>query len=146
MGATLWLAPREVSSDPEALPLALIAAADHRRYAALILLALVCRDIPSLRLINLGGEAGPEALVARWARPGRQIFNTHGLRSHRFGQLGRNHRRFTGNHRQTASNYGLLVIDPTIENGLCLLPRGETGELCVTGPGVAAGDPRLAPT
>jgi non-ribosomal peptide synthetase component F len=36
-------------------------------------------------------------------------------------------------------NYGLLVIDPAVENGLRLLPCGETGELCITGPGVAAG-------
>ena len=44
-------------------------------------------------------------------------------------------------------NYGLLVIeviDPdSIVNGvvppLKILPFGETGELCITGPGVAAG-------
>jgi non-ribosomal peptide synthetase-like protein len=36
-------------------------------------------------------------------------------------------------------NYGLLVIRPGMEDGLMLLPRGETGELCITGPGVAAG-------
>ena len=36
-------------------------------------------------------------------------------------------------------NYRLLVIDPAVEAGLHLLPRGETGELCISGPGVAAG-------
>jgi non-ribosomal peptide synthetase component F len=31
-----------------------------------------------LRLINLGGEMCPQALVASWATPGRQMFNTYG--------------------------------------------------------------------
>ena len=30
----------------------------------------------------------------------------------------------------------LLVINPSLENGLTLLPRGEVGELCITGPDV----------
>jgi non-ribosomal peptide synthetase component F len=36
-------------------------------------------------------------------------------------------------------NYGMLIIDPSMENGLQLLPRGAIGELCITGPGVAVG-------
>ena len=36
-------------------------------------------------------------------------------------------------------NYALLVIAPDVEQGLRLLPRGEVGELCITGPGVASG-------
>ncbi|MGK6309743.1 hypothetical protein [Variovorax sp. DT-64] len=37
-------------------------------------------------------------------------------------------------------NYALFVIAPEVEEkGLVLLPRGETGELCISGPGVAAG-------
>jgi non-ribosomal peptide synthetase component F len=33
---------------------------------------------PSIRLINLGGEACPPALVTRLARPGLRILNTYG--------------------------------------------------------------------
>ncbi|HXE40808.1 MAG TPA: Pls/PosA family non-ribosomal peptide synthetase [Azonexus sp.] len=140
VGATLWIAPREVSADPEALPQALIEQQISVLHAVPTLLALFACDIPNLRLINLGGEACPEALVARWARPGRQIFNTYGpteatvsasLAELQAGQpvtIGR-----------PLPNYGLLVIDPAVENGLRLLPRGETGELCISGPGVAAG-------
>lgn len=140
VGATLWQAPREVSADPEALPLALSGQGISVLHAVPTLLALFSCDVPSLRLINLGGEACPEALVARWARPGRQLFNTYGpteatvsasLAELQAGQpvsIGR-----------PLPNYGLLVIDPAVENGLRLLPRGETGELCIFGPGVAAG-------
>ncbi|HEY3432987.1 MAG TPA: Pls/PosA family non-ribosomal peptide synthetase [Rhodocyclaceae bacterium] len=140
VGATLWLAPREVTADPDALPLALIEQQITVLHAVPTLLALFSRDIPNLRLINLGGEACPEALVARWARPGRQVFNTYGpteatvsasLAELQAGQP------VTIGH--PLPNYGLLVIDPAVEKGLRLLPRGETGELCITGPGVAAG-------
>jgi len=140
VGATLWIAPREVAADPEALTLALIEQQITVLHAVPTLLALFARDIPSLRLINLGGEACPETLVTRWAGSGRQIFNTYGpteatvsasLAELQAGQpvsIGR-----------PLPNYSLLVIDPALENGLRLLPLGATGELCISGPGVAAG-------
>ncbi len=140
VGATLWLAPREVCADPEVLPQALIEQRITVLHAVPTLLALFACDVPNLRLINLGGEACPEALVARWARPGRRIFNTYGpteatvsasLAELQAGQpvsIGR-----------PLPNYGLLVVDPAVEQGLRLVPLGATGELCITGPGVAVG-------
>ncbi len=140
VGATLWLAPREVCADPEALPQAMIEQRITVLHAVPTLLALFACDVPNLRLINLGGEACPEALVARWARPGRRIFNTYGpteatvsasLAELQAGQpvsIGR-----------PLPNYGLLVVDPAVEQGLRLVPLGATGELCITGPGVAVG-------
>lgn len=140
VGATLWIAPKELATDPEALPKALIEHGITVFHAVPTLLALFAQDVPTLRLINLGGEACPESLAARWANDHRQLFNTYGpteatvsasLAELRPGQpvtIGR-----------PLPNYGLLVIDAAIENGLRLLPRGETGELCITGPGIAAG-------
>lgn len=140
VGATLWIAPREVTADPDALPLALIEQQISVLHAVPTLLALFSRDIPNLRLINLGGEACPEALVARWARPGRQVFNTYGPTeatvSASLAELQAGEPVTIG---RPLPNYNLLVIDPAVENGLRLLPRGETGELCISGPGVAAG-------
>jgi non-ribosomal peptide synthetase-like protein len=144
VGATLWLAPREITADPDALPLALIEQQISVLHAVPTLLALFSRDIPNLRLINLGGEACPEALVGRWARPGRQIFNTYGPTettvSASLAELQAGQPVTIG---KPLPNYGLLVIDPAVEagaaTGLRLLSLGETGELCITGPGIAAG-------
>ncbi|HSN63097.1 MAG TPA: amino acid adenylation domain-containing protein, partial [Azonexus sp.] len=140
VGATLWIAPREVAADPEALPQALIDQKISVLHAVPTLLALFARDIPDLRLINLGGEACPEALVARWARPGRQIFNTYGPPEATVSaSLAELHAGQPVTIGLPLPNYQLLVIDPAVEAGLHLLPRGETGELCISGPGVAAG-------
>ncbi|MES2092014.1 MAG: amino acid adenylation domain-containing protein, partial [Pseudomonadota bacterium] len=139
-GATLWIAPKEVASDPEALPQALIEHQVTVLHAVPTLLALFHQDVPSLRLINLGGEMCPQSLVARWARPGRQVFNTYGPTeatvSASLAELQANEPVTIG---RPLPNYGLLVINPALENGLVLMPRGEVGELCITGPGVAAG-------
>src|SRR5450830_472315 len=140
-GATLWLAPKDVASDPEALPLALMAQQITVLHAVPTLLALFAQDVPSLRLINLGGEMCPPSLVARWATPGRRVFNTYGPTeatvSASLAELHANEPVTIG---RPLPNYGLFVIHPAVEeNGLVLLPRGDVGELCITGPGVAAG-------
>ncbi|MGJ7511826.1 Pls/PosA family non-ribosomal peptide synthetase [Variovorax sp. GT1P44] len=140
VGATLWIAPKAIASDPEALPKALIEQRISVLHAVPTLLALFDRDVPGLRLINLGGEMCPASLVARWAADDRQIFNSYGpteatvsasmaeLRAGETVTIGR-----------PLPNYALLVIAPDVEQGLRLLPRGEVGELCIAGPGVASG-------
>ncbi|HEX8884399.1 MAG TPA: Pls/PosA family non-ribosomal peptide synthetase, partial [Noviherbaspirillum sp.] len=142
VGATLWIAPRAVATDPEALPQALAVNGVTVLHAVPTLLALFEQDVPSLRIINLGGEMCPQALVARWTREGRQVFNSYGpteatvsasmtvLRSGEPVTIG-----------SPLPNYGLLVLDTGSgdANALRLAPRGEAGELCITGPGVARG-------
>jgi len=139
-GATLWIAPKDVATDPEALPLALIENQVTVLHAVPTLLALFTRDVPTLRLINLGGEMCPQSLVDRWTRADRQIFNTYGPTeatvSASLALLQANEPVTIG---RPLPNYGLFVIAPDVENGLTLLPPGEVGELCITGPGVAAG-------
>ncbi|QJQ04639.1 amino acid adenylation domain-containing protein [Undibacterium piscinae] len=139
-GACLWIAPREVALDPDALPHELDQNQVTVLHAVPTLLALFSRDVPSLRIINLGGEMCPESLVARWVKPGRRLFNTYGPTeatvSASLAELHLNEPVTIG---KPLPNYGLLVIDVAVENGLRLLPRGETGELCITGPGVAEG-------
>lgn len=78
VGATLWIAPKMLVSDPDALPAALIAQRITVLHAVPTLLALFSQDVPGLRLINLGGEMCPDTLVERWAAPTRQLFNTYG--------------------------------------------------------------------
>jgi non-ribosomal peptide synthetase-like protein len=140
VGATLWLAPQEITADPDALPQALIDQNITVLHAVPTLLALFSKDVPNLRLINLGGEACPATLVEHWARPGRQMFNTYGpTEATVSASLAELHPGAAVTIGEPLPNYGLLVIAPDVENGLRLLPLGETGELCITGPGVAAG-------
>jgi non-ribosomal peptide synthetase-like protein len=140
VGATLWLAPKEITGDPEALPAALREQKISVLHAVPTLLSLFADDVPGLRLINLGGEACPATLVDRWATPGRQLFNTYGpTEATVSASLAELHAGEPVTIGTPLPNYNLLVIDPAVENGLRLLPAGESGELCITGPGVAAG-------
>ncbi len=158
-GATLWLGPKDISADPETLPRMLAEQQVTVLHAVPTLLALFNQEVPSLRLINLGGEMCPEALVERWSRPGRQMFNTYGpTEATVSASLARLQPGQPVTIGSPLPNYGLLVI-ATEEMALAasamasdaasdmrskaaplrLLARGETGELCITGPGLADG-------
>ncbi len=136
VGATLWLAPREIVGDPDALPRVLEENRITVLHAVPTLLALFPRDVPGLRMINLGGEMCPQALVDRWAGPQRQLFNTYGpTEATVSASLAELHAGEPVTIGKPLPNYGLLVVDSELK----LLPPGETGELCIIGPGVAAG-------
>ena len=136
VGATLWLAPPHVVSDPDALPAILESNHISVLHAVPTLLALFPRDVTGLRLINLGGEMCPQSLVERWATAERKLFNTYGPTeatvSASIAQLQRGIAVTIG---RPLPNYGLLVVDEK----LAVLPAGQTGELCIIGPGVALG-------
>jgi non-ribosomal peptide synthetase-like protein len=138
VGATLWIGPKEVAADPEALPRMLAANRVTVLHAVPTLLALFSEDAASVRLINLGGEMCPPSLVERFARPGRQMFNTYGPTE---ATVSASLARLAPGRPITIGtplpNYGLLVVD--VASPLTLQPRGATGELCITGPGLALG-------
>jgi non-ribosomal peptide synthetase-like protein len=140
VGATLWIAAKELATDPETLPQALFEQKVTVLHAVPTLLALFNRELPSLRIINLGGEACPESLANKWATPERKMFNTYGPTeatvSASLAQLHANEAVTIG---LPLPNYILLVVDPDPSTNLRLLDRGETGELCISGPGVAIG-------
>jgi non-ribosomal peptide synthetase-like protein len=136
VGATLWLAPREITGDPDALAQAIEDNNISVLHAVPTLLALITLDMRSLRLINLGGEMCPQRLVERWASPERQLFNTYGpTEATVSASLAQLHRGEPVTIGRPLPNYGLLVVDAELK----LLPHGQTGELCITGPGVAQG-------
>ncbi|MGK5081049.1 Pls/PosA family non-ribosomal peptide synthetase [Janthinobacterium sp. HLX7-2] len=143
VGATLWLGPKDISGDPEALPRALAANHVTVLHAVPTLLALFAEEVPSLRLINLGGEMCPESLVERWSRPGRAMFNTYGPTEATVScSLARLRPGEPVTIGTPLPNYGLLVLqvaEPGENRPLTLLARGETGELCIIGPGLAEG-------
>lgn len=100
------------------------------------LLSILEEDIPTVRLLILGGEACPASLVARWCKPGRRFFNTYGPTEATViatyveclpGQpvtIGR-----------AVPGYHVDVRDEQMRP----LPPGVAGELCISGPGLARG-------
>lgn len=100
------------------------------------LLATIPRELPTLRTLLVGGEACPAGLVERWATPRRRMLNTYGptettvtctwgeLRPGRPVTIGR-----------PVPTYSAIILDDELRE----VPRGEVGELCIGGPGVAVG-------
>ncbi len=135
-GASLFVATAEMMGEPDKLPGLLEANRVTVLDTVPTLLALLPRDIASLRLIILGGEACPPSVANRWCRPGRKIFNSYGptettvvatvaeVRSGAPVTIGR-----------PIANYTCYVAGER----LALLPPGVEGELLIGGPGVAKG-------
>ena len=91
--------------------------------------------MPNLRIINLGGEMCPEFLAAL-GRAGPRMYNTYGPTettvSASLAELLPGQPVTIGT---PLPNYGMLIRG---EDG-AVLPQGQVGELCITGPGVAGG-------
>jgi non-ribosomal peptide synthetase-like protein len=100
------------------------------------LLSLLEGDLPTVRLLILGGEPCPQSLVARWWRPGRRMVNTYGPTEttviatwsdcdpRRPVTIGR-----------SLSGYTVHLLDEHLRP----VRYGEPGEICIGGPGVARG-------
>ena len=136
VGATLFVATQAIMGDADRLPDVM----DEARVTVLdtvpTLLSMLPRDVPSLRIIILGGEACPPAIAQRWCRPGRTIFNSYGpteatvvatVSEVKAGEpvtIG-----------QPIPNYTCYVVDDAMN----LVDAGVEGELLIGGPGVARG-------
>ena len=100
------------------------------------LLATLDRDLPSLRLLLVGGEACPRDLVQRWSRPGRRMLNTYGPTettvTATWAELTPDKPVTIGRPLPT---YSVHILNETAH----LVSKGEVGEICIGGPGVARG-------
>lgn len=100
------------------------------------LLSMVEKDIPTLRVIIFGGEVCPKELAARWHRPGRRLFNCYGPTE---TTIAATSALILPNMPITIGiaipNYKTYIVGDDLK----LLPPGESGELCIGGPGVARG-------
>ena len=100
------------------------------------LLATMDRDVPSLRLLLVGGEACPADLARRWCRVDRRMLNTYGPTE-----------------TTVTATWTELLPDKSVTIGVPLptysvhildeqqhsVATGEIGEICIGGPGVARG-------
>ncbi len=136
VGASLFVATREILGEADALPDVLNTAGVTVLDTVPTLLGLLSRDIPSLRLIILGGEACPPSLGTRWCRPGRTIYNSYGpteatvVATAALVEPGE-----PVTIGGPIPNYTCYVVDEHLN----LLDRGQEGELLIGGPGVARG-------
>ncbi len=92
-------------------------------------------ELPDLRLLYVGGEALPDDLVERWAR-GRRLVNGYGPTECTVTVV-------RGDVRVGET---VTIGDPVpghtawvLDTDLCEVPRGEPGELCLAGIGLARG-------
>ena len=100
------------------------------------LLAVVPVQPPTLRLINLGGEACPPDLARRWARPGLRLLNTYGPTE----------TTVTATWAELSADAPVTIGTPLpgyrawiVDEALHPVAPGLSGELVIGGPGVGEG-------
>ena len=135
-GATLVVATLEMLRAGPDLPRLLAAARVTVLSCVPTLLSMMDGDIPSLRLLIVGGEACHLNHIRRWSKPGRRMVNTYGPTE-----------------ATVISTYGDVQPDEPVTIGRPLpgyrvyilneekqpVPSGEIGELYIGGIGLARG-------
>lgn len=100
------------------------------------LLSMLDDDLPTVRLLILGGEACPQELAARWYRPGRRVVNTYGPTEATviatFADCDPARPVTIG---KPVPGYHVCVLDEQMRP----VPPGVTGEIHIGGPGLARG-------
>ena len=101
------------------------------------LLASIERDLPLLRVLLVGGEACPPALVKRWSRPGRAMLNSYGpTEATVTATLGRLLPNAPVTIGRPLPTYSIVILDAERDEALAL---GVAGEIGIAGIGVAEG-------
>ncbi len=100
------------------------------------LLAMMEQDVPSVRLLILGGEACPPDLVKRWWKPGRRVVNTYGpTEATVIATYTECHPNQPVTIGRPLPNYSACILDEQMQPA----PPGVAGELCLGGIGLARG-------
>ncbi|MCC8425583.1 Pls/PosA family non-ribosomal peptide synthetase [Mucilaginibacter sp. UR6-11] len=139
-GATLWVSDNTTSKAIDELGDVIRQQNITILHAVPSLLAVMDDNINSLRLVNAGGEACTPQVLAKWARPGIDFYNSYGPTettvTATIAALNKDDKIVIGD---PLPNYNLAVVDADLN----LVPVGEEGELVITGPGVATGYVKL---
>jgi non-ribosomal peptide synthetase-like protein len=135
-GASIWVADATTAKSIDELSDVLKREKITILHAVPSLLGIMDDDIPSLRLINAGGEACTQQVLSRWATPARRFYNSYGpTETTVSATMALLHQGDEITIGQPIPNYDLAVVDAQLQP----LPRGERGELVITGPGVCDG-------
>jgi non-ribosomal peptide synthetase-like protein len=135
-GATMWVADAATAKSIDELDDVLRQQRITILHAVPSLLAVMEDDVPSLRIVNAGGEACTAQVLSRWSVPSRRFFNSYGPTettvTATLAELKPEDRITIG---KPLPNYHLAVVDEQLN----ILPAGERGELVITGAGVCKG-------
>jgi len=135
-GATLFVADAATAKSIDELDEVLRRQRITVLHAVPSLLAVMEDDVPLLRIVNAGGEACTTQVLSRWSVPTRRFYNSYGptettvtssliaLKPGDAITIG-----------TPLPNYNLAIVDEKLN----ILPRGEKGELIITGAGVCKG-------
>lgn len=139
-GATLWVADNTTSKAVDELSDTLKKENITVLHAVPSLLAVMDDSIPSLRMVNAGGEACTAQVLAKWSKPGIRFYNSYGPTettvTATMAALKPGDPIVIGD---PLPNYNLAVVNEFMN----LVPVGEAGELVITGPGVSTGYVKL---
>ncbi|HXZ18052.1 MAG TPA: amino acid adenylation domain-containing protein, partial [Roseiarcus sp.] len=136
VGATLFVATPEILGETEELPDILEEAKVTVLDTVPTLLAVLPRDVKTLRTIILGGEACPPSVADRWARVGRTIYNGYGpTEATVVATIAEVWPKEPVTIGKPIPNYSCYVVNDSLEP----VPAGVEGELLIGGPGVAQG-------
>jgi len=136
-GATIWVADATTAKSVDELSDVLRNNQITILHAVPSLLAVMDDNIPTLRLVNAGGEACTPAVLNRWSKPGKNIFyNSYGPTettvTSTMAPLNPGDAISIGG---PLPNYDLAVVDDDFN----LLDYGQQGQLVISGPGVCEG-------
>ncbi len=136
VGAALFVASPDVLGEAEKLPDVMREAGVTVLDTVPTLLSLLPRDVPSLRIIILGGEACPPGVAERWCKNGRRIFNSYGpTEATVVATVAEVLPGVPVTIGKPIPNYTCYVVD----EAMALVGAGAEGELLIGGPGVAKG-------
>lgn len=100
------------------------------------LLSMWDEDIPTLRLLIVGGEDCPKRIVERWVKPGRRMINTYGpTETTVIATYAECDPQLPVTIGKPLPNYQLYIMDEEQNE----VDDGESGELYIGGPGLARG-------
>ena len=143
-GATLVVGTQKMTQAGPALSRLLTAAGVTVLSCVPTLLAMLEEDIPTVRLLILGGEECPQKLVERWCKPGRRMVNTYGPTEATviatYAECAPTKPVTIG---RPLPNYQVFILDEQMQS----VPAAVTGEIHIGGVGLAreyVGQPSLS--
>ena len=134
-GATLWIADEFTVKAIDELSNVLIEQEITVLHAVPSILAII-DEVPALRIVNAGGEACTPQVQKKWAKSYRKFYNSYGPTettvTSNMASLHENDLITIGN---PIPNYDIAVVNEKMD----IVPRGERGEMIISGPGVSKG-------